>query len=201
MNNFDVGLTVCVSVLLDRDYGSFQLNLAGPISSSLPGGCSRPDFSPSQLGLPPHLFNEQNTELQRQMEPNDLMEGQTISEKDEIEEECGMPDAEAALLVSRLLHLTDDKALVLNNVLSNLHEDPILVLRRNSNWMQRGGAPAETILDAIAMHNIRGHQYRRDSADGCRRGSAGAGIGSRGPASPDPSAASDARRCGAGCRA
>ena len=94
--------------------------------------------------------------------------------KECIEEECGTSDAETVLLVKRLLDLTDVEAQVLGNVLSDLKDDPLLVLQVNSNWIPNGGANADTVLDAIAVHDMPvapsgAPQERRDKLVGCSR--------------------------------
>ena len=78
------------------------------------------------------------------------------------------------LLVKKLLNLTVGEAQVLENVLTNLKDDPLLVLQVNPNWIPNGGASADAVLDAIAVHDMPvappgAPQERRDKLVGCSR--------------------------------
>jgi hypothetical protein len=129
------------------------------------GGHSRVVSMAEQRGRKRSSFD-----LSTQTKPNKkAMQRQVKPEKAEIEEEFGLPDAEAVLLVKNELNLTEKEVAVLGKAIFKLKDDPLIVIKRNPNWRRLAGtATASTILDAIAVHNMPGVQ-RRDDMDGCRR--------------------------------
>ena len=110
-------------------------------------------------------------ELAAQKKTKQAKKGQAESESEKAEiDEVGLPDAEAVLMVQRLLDLSDKESAVLGSVLCKLKDDLVLVFRLNSNWRRRGGASANAILDAIAVYDMPGAPpQRRDDGDGCTR--------------------------------
>jgi hypothetical protein len=109
-------------------------------------------------------------ELATQTKANKMArQDQAKPESANVEEELGLPDAEAVLFVKNELKLSEKEAAVLQKVLCKLKDDPLLVIKKNTRWRRRAGtATADNIMDAIAAHNMPPGQ-RRDDMTGCRR--------------------------------
>lgn len=73
----------------------------------------------------------------------------------------------AAKLTQSLIGLSNEQRHVLENVLDQMDEDPLLVLRLNPNWQSQQLA-TETVCDAIGTYGMSNSTHR-DTGEGCQR--------------------------------